>query len=232
MKILKLILCIVILNFSCPCNAQVKLKELYHLMEKESLDSIVEKLENNDSIDTADIEKLKMLGITYHNLAVLNVKDASRKSVFYLQKVYSLSALDQEVKAYLGSATTMLGRDSWNVLAKMSIVNKGIKMMDDALLSSPDSIVARMVRAKNSLDLPDLFNRKVIAKKDFQYLEKLITKTSLNVDSDMNAEIFYQLGMFYRQENNDLMAKEYFKKAFNASSDSPWGKKSEGNLRP
>ena len=220
------------MSISVPCYAEIELQQLYGLREKEALQDFIQKTENEDRITSSDIQKLKMLGIAYHNLATLKVKDASRKAVAYLQKVYSLSPNDNEVQAYLGSATTMAGRDSWNVLTKIGTVSKGIKMIDDAVVRMPDSIVIRMVRANNSLDLPDLFKRKEIAKKDFQQLEILITKSPVKVEPDIKAEILYQLGMFYRRENNDLMAKEYFKKAINASPNSQWGKKSGGSLQP
>ena len=95
-----------------------------------------------------------------------------------------------------------MGRDSWNVLVKDGFVHKGIKMMDDAVAEVPDSIVVRMVRANNSLQLPEFFKRKDIAKKDFQYLKMLITKSSVEIDSDIKAKVFYQLGTFSRQEGN------------------------------
>jgi len=229
MKILWLIGTI-FLSISVPCYAEIELQQLYGLREKETLQDFVQKTEKEVGITSSDIQKLKILGIAYHNLATLKVKDTPRKAAAYLQEVYSLSPNDDEVQAYLGSATTMIGRDSWNVLTKIGTVNKGIKMIDDAVVMMPDSIVIRMVRANNSLDLPDIFKRKEIARKDFQHLEMLVTKSSSDIEPDIKAEIFYQLGMFYRRENNDSMAKEYFKKAINASPDSQWGKKSEGSL--
>jgi len=231
MKILWLI-GIIFLSISVPCYAEIELQQLYGLRDKESLQDFIQKTEKEVGITSSDAQKIKMLGIAYHNLAIFKVKDASRKAVAYLQKADSLSPNNDEVRAYLGSATTMMGRDSWNVLTKIGAVNKGIKIIDDAVVRMPDNIVIRMVRANNSLDLPDLFKRKEIAKKDFQYLEMLVAKSSSNVEPDIKAEIFYQLGMFYRRENNDSMAKEYFKKAINASPDSQWGKKSGGSLQP
>lgn len=202
MKMSKWIIIMIILSLSLPCYAEIELRQLYGLREKESLQDFVRKVESDNKGDLSNVKKLKMLGIAYHNLAVLKVKGASLKAAAYLQKAYSLSPADDEVKAYLGSATTMVGRDSWNVLTKVSVVGKGIKMMDEAVARMPDSIVARMVRANNSLDLPEFFKRKGIAKKDFQHLGMLITKPSADVDSDIKAEVFYRLGEFSRREGN------------------------------
>ena len=210
----------------------MELRQLYGLREKDALQEFVRKSENEIRFNSSDLQKFKMLGIAYHNLAVLNVKDASGKAAAYLQKAHSWSPADDEVPAYLGSATTMVGRDSWNVFAKVSIVHQGIKMMDEAVGKMPDSIVVRMVRANNSLDLPEFFKRKEIAKKDFQYLERLIARSSAEVEPDLKAEVFYQLGMFFRREGNSSAAKDYFKKSTNASPGSQWGKESERNLQP
>lgn len=220
----------VILSIAMPCYAELELQQLYGLREKAALQEFVQQLENKTKSHSSSIKKFKMLGIAYHNLATLKIKDASRKAVAYLQKAHSLSPNDDEVQAYLGSATTMVGRDSWNILTKISNVNKGIKMMDQAVARLPENIAVRMVRANNSLDLPKFFKRKEIAKKDFQHLETLIVKPSSNIAPDIKAEVFYQLGKFYKREGNILLAREYFKKAVNASPNSPWGKESERSL--
>lgn len=202
MKIPKWMIGMVIVSVAFPCYAEMELRQLYGLRKKESLQKFVWNAEQESKDDLSDIKKLKMLGIAYHNLAVLKVKDASRKATAYLQKAYSLAPADDEVMVYLGSSTTMVGRDSWNVLTKVSIVNKGIKMMDEAVARMPDSIVVRMVRANNSLDLPEFFQRKGIARKDFEHLEMLITKPSAEVEPDIKAEVFYQLGMFSKSERS------------------------------
>jgi tetratricopeptide (TPR) repeat protein len=230
MKMLSLIVAAV-LCVALPSYAEIELKQLYGLREKAALQEFAQKTENEIG-NGSSFQKLKMLGIAYHNLATLNVKDASRKAVAYLQKALSLSPDDNEVRAYLGSAATMAGRDSWNVLAKLPNVNKGIKMMDEAAAELPDNIPIRMVRANNSLDLPKFFKREVIAKKDFQHLEMLIAKSPPDIEPDIKAEVFYKLGMLYKQEGNALLANEYFKKAINSSPDSQWGKNSERSLQP
>jgi len=230
MKMRWLIIGIIVAGISTPCYAQTDLKQLYGLRNRIALQKFVREMENVTKI--SDVRRLKTLGIAYHNLATLKVNGASGKAVDYLQKAYSLSSHDNEVLAYLGSAMTMAGRDSWNIFTKMSMVHKGIKKMDEAAASRPDSIVIRMVRANASLNLPDSFKRKETAKKDFQYLEMLITKSTANATPDTEAEIFYQLGMFAKQSGSISKAKEYFRKSINASPDSQWGKQAERSLEP
>src|SRR3989338_4393039 len=115
---------IMIFGLTVSCYAEIELQQLYGLREKEALQNFVQKTENETGANSSDTQKLKMLGIAYHNLATLKVRDASKKAVAYLQKARNLSPNDAEIQSYLGSATTMVGRDSWNVLAKLPNVNK------------------------------------------------------------------------------------------------------------
>jgi len=164
-----------VLGLTMSCWAQMDLKQLYDLRDKSELLEFIGKTEAK--LDPADVKKLKMLGIAYHNLATLKMKGASAKAAAYLQKAYALSPHDDEVLAFLGSSWTMVGRDSWNVLAKTSDVNQGIKMIDQAVAQSPDNIVVRTVRMNNSLEVPAFFNRKDMADKDLQYLKKAQKET-------------------------------------------------------
>lgn len=219
-------------NMSAICFAQIELERLYGLRDEKELRGFIEGFQQQKiNVQFSDVEKLKMLGIAYHNLAVLKVKGASAQAVDCLQKAWSLSASDYETLAYLGSSMTMTARDSWNVLGKVSLANKGIKMIDDAVFHRPDSFVIRMVRARNSLDLPEFFSRTEVAKKDFLFLQGLFIKSNIPWDPAVEAEVFYELGMFFRRENNELTAKEYFQKAISTAPDSQWGKKSGEKLK-
>jgi len=229
-KIIKRITLIILLMIvSSPVRSygETNLQGIYGLREKGALQKIVDEAEKGTA---SDQEHLKLLGIAYHNLGVLEVRGAPDKAVEYLEKANSLSGDDYEVLVYLGSAKTMIARDSWNVVAKVSGVNRGIKMMDKAARKAPDNIPIRMVRGNNSLKLPKFFNRMPIAKEDFLQVEMLIKKAPSYLDSNTKAEIFYQLGMLFKLEENSAFAREYFKKTIAIAPDSQWGTKAKGEL--
>jgi tetratricopeptide (TPR) repeat protein len=221
---------IIFVSLVTLCYAETAVNPLYGLRDKNRLEEFVATVESERKNNIDDGQKLKMLGIAYHNLASLKVKSSASKAELYLRKAMVFMPADQEIKAYLGSAMTMAGRDTWNLLAKMTLVHRGIILIDNALAAWPDSVVIRMVRANNNLQLPDSFQRKEMVKADFQYLEMLIAKSSSNIDADTQAEIFYQLGMLSRQENNEKMAKNYFEKVINAAPNSQWSRALEGAL--
>ncbi|MBI5327620.1 MAG: hypothetical protein HZB80_04945 [Deltaproteobacteria bacterium] len=222
MMILKIAISLLIVSaLSSKGYAETDVKKIYNLREKEGLYKIIDGVEKKIHSEPSAKDSLKVLGIAYHNLAVLGMKGASDKAVEYLEKANQLSPEDYEVIAYLGSAKTMAARDSWNLFIKLSKVNDGINMMDRAVSKSPDNIAIRMVRANNSLKLPKFFGRRDIANKDFLHIEGLINAQS-DIDSDIKAEVFYHLGMLYKEEN-EALSKGYFRKTIEASPNSKWG---------
>jgi hypothetical protein len=87
----------------------------------------------------------------------------------------------------------MMARDSWNFFTKLSEVNRGMNLIDKAIGKEPNNCVIRLVRAHNSLSLPDFLNRKPIAKQDFLLVQKLFTKDPTILDAETKADVVRQL---------------------------------------
>ena len=224
MKVLStLILLVFFLGFSCVSYGQMKLQEIYGLQDKEALENIISDYEQKLEQNPNDIKTLKILGIAMHNLGISEVKGAPANSVHYLQKVYELHPDDYEVLAYLGSAKTMKARDSWNVITKVSSVNKGAKLMDRAVSKAPDNLIVRIVRANNSLSLPEFFKRKHLALKDLLHIERLMKEKEADFDIKLQTEVFYKIGKYYQEQGSSKEAVKYFHKAVQSSEDSKWG---------
>ena len=118
-----------------------------------------ERLDQNPS----DYEALQGLGIVYHNMALKDFKAYAKKAAQYLEQAYQKKPDDNVALCYLGSAYTMLAKDAWNPMSKLSYVNKGIECMDKAVRKDPDNITMRLTRANNSKALPKFLNRGSIA---------------------------------------------------------------------
>lgn len=191
----------------------VALSELFGLMDEKSLKAEVEASEQFMKSQKDGKKHLKRVGIAYHNLAVLEVDKASSKSHFYLQKAYKKNPNDYEILAYLGSAKTLLGRDSWRVFQKVINVNEGVKMMDEAVRKAPDNAFIRILRANNSLSLPRFFKRRSKAKEDFLHIEILLQRHPNMLPSSLQAEIFNHLAEIFKNEGNTARAKAYMHKA-------------------
>jgi len=228
MKIIgSIVTLLLIVTFSIVGYGETNFNKIYGLREMNDLRKIINETEK---ANPSDKDGLKLLGIAYHNLGVSEVKGAPEKAVGYLERANQLSSDDYEVLAYLGSAKTMVARDSWNVVTKVSGINKGINIMDIAVREAPDNIPIRMVRANNSLKAPKFFNRNRVAKEDFLHIVGLIEKSPSSLDPETKTEVYYQLGIIFKFEENKSLAEEYLKRAIAISPDSKWGTKAKGEL--
>jgi hypothetical protein len=124
----------------------------------------------------------------------------------------------------------MVGRDSFNIVTKMSKVNEGAALIDKAVMMAPDDVLIRMVRANMSLDIPKSFGRQKIGKGDLLHIEGIIKKAPKEVTLDMQAQVYYKLGTIFKSEKDEPSAKPYFKKAAEVFPDSEWGKKAKKEL--
>ena len=162
----------------------------------------------------SDYETIKGLGIAYHIKARIDTKKYASKAVEFLAKAHEINKRDYETMCYLGSATTMMARTTWNPIKKMSYVNKGTALMDKAVRRVPDNISVRMTRAHNSKSLPSFLNRGDFALEDFEYLADLIEK---NPDSSasIKKDVYTNLAELYSKAKDKPNAEKYRKLAEN-----------------
>ncbi|OPY03817.1 MAG: hypothetical protein A4E61_01027 [Syntrophorhabdus sp. PtaB.Bin184] len=192
--------------------------------DKEAIKLLSESCERMDKENAHDLETVKLMAIAYHSLASAKIKGTTKKAIAYLEKARELSPDDMELLAYLGSAMTMSARDSWNVVAKLSRVNKGINMLDTAVARAPSNIALRMIRGSNSMALPGMFNRKDVALKDFLFVEEMLGKKPEWNDHDktLASSVFYRLGMIYKGKSEEQQGKSYFERAVKTAPGSFW----------
>lgn len=150
---------------------------LYKLYNKPALQQVLIEYEKGDTY-----EGLKRSGIAYHNLAALNVGGASVKAIRYLKKAYERNPSDSITLAYLGSATTMSARDSWNIFTKMEEANRGFNMLDKAVALDPNNAILRVIRINNSLEAPDFLGRKRMIKPDLSKIDQILSDTPGQLD--------------------------------------------------
>ena len=203
---------------------------LHELRDKGALFKILEKKKAELKENPDDAKILKSLGIICHNLGILKIRGASQEAVRYLRRANELMPDDYEVLAYLGSAETMIARDSWNPIKKISCANEGIRLIDEAVYKDPGNIIVMLVRINNSLFLPKLFKRSDLAKEDLLHLLELSKRRKEDFTLEMMAEIYFYLGNICMSENNSIKAREYWEKAAKVAPDSTWGRKAKGKL--
>lgn len=217
-------------SISSSTYGEMDVGRLLSIRDKGELNKLAAEAEKVFGKNPKDKNSLITLGIAYHNLAILEVKNASEKAEEYLKKTTELYPEDALSLALLGSSISMVGRDSYNIVKKMTSVNKGAELLDKAVTMAPDSVLLRMIRANNSLDIPKSFGRQKIAKGDLLHIEGIIKKAPQEVSLDVQAEVYYQLGNIFKSEKDSSTARSYFKKAAEVFPDSEWGKKAKKEL--
>nr|VFK27561.1 MAG: hypothetical protein BECKMB1821G_GA0114241_102847 [Candidatus Kentron sp. MB]VFK32109.1 MAG: hypothetical protein BECKMB1821I_GA0114274_102946 [Candidatus Kentron sp. MB]VFK75639.1 MAG: hypothetical protein BECKMB1821H_GA0114242_10282 [Candidatus Kentron sp. MB] len=202
-------------------NGPLPIEVLSGNMDRQTLETEIARVEAaGESI--VDAERLKRLGIAWHNLSVIEVDGASVQADKWLKKARDAAPKDYEIMAYYGSARTMVARDSWNVLTKMGTANKGIAIIDKAIRAAPNNVTVRMVRANNSLALPEMFSRRPKAREDFGFLHKRLDK--LDIPSETKAEICFKLGEILDEDGQREKARALYEEARAFSPDGEWAK--------
>jgi tetratricopeptide (TPR) repeat protein len=203
---------------------------LLGLRDKGQLYKIAGEAEKVLEKNPKDKDSFIKLGIAYHNLANMQVKDAATKGVEYLKQGNKLYPDDALLLAVLGSCITIVGRDASNIVEKMRYVNEGTPMIDRAVNKEPDNLFIRMLRSDNSAGIPKMFGRRKFVREDLLYIEGIIKRSPKDVSVDFQTEVYYKLGMTYKSEGDESSAKSYFKKAAEVSPDSELGKKAKKEL--
>ncbi len=210
--------------------AEIDAGKLLRIFDKGELNKIADEAEKVYEKNPKDKDNLTRIGIAYHNLAILEVKGASGKAAKYLREGTKLYPEDALLLALLGSSTSMVGRDEWNIVTKKSKASEGYAILDKAVTMAPDNVFIRMIRANNSLAAPKSFGRQKIAKGDLLHIEGIINKAPKEVTAEIQTQVYYKLGTIFRSEKDESKAKSYFKKAAELAPDSEWGKKAKKEL--
>jgi tetratricopeptide (TPR) repeat protein len=170
----------------------------------ETISKMQKVLDQNPS----DWDTLKCMGIAYHRMAKKNAKTYAPKAVEILTKALEANKKDYQTMCYLGSATTMMAKNTWNPMKKMGYVNKGVGLMDKAIRKDPDNISVRMTRAYNSKSLPSFLNRGHLAVEDFEYLAGLIEKNP-EAYASIKKDVYTNLCELYRKAGDQAKAEKF-----------------------
>ncbi|NOY09411.1 MAG: hypothetical protein GXP33_11295 [Spirochaetes bacterium] len=152
-------------------------------------------------------EAMFRLGVIYHDMANLYHQPTARSAVKMFKEAYKIKNLPL-IKAYQGSALTLIARDAVNPLIKLDTVSRGIKLIDEAVREAPDNLTIRMLRAQNSYALPEMFKRRKLAVKDLEYMLGVYKKDPERVRKLFDpALIFYYRGMIYKNNGRMRLAQ-------------------------
>lgn len=194
-------LCILLIGLICFNGFCQKEETEEELMLK--ISEYEKKVEKNPD----DSEVLTTLGLCYHNVSSKYDKKMGKEAVKYLRMAYKLNPTTEN-KSWLGSALTIMARDSESIIDKITTVQEGISLIDGAIEDDPENLTARIVRVGNSINMPEDFQRLDKVNKDFKFLFK-------KIKSDPDAfEGLYDPGIVFLHKAKYLVNQNKFSLAY------------------
>lgn len=195
--------------FSLTCHAA---DYSFVKMTKEDMLKRIGQFETQLDADPDNVNILKSIGISYHALARDNAKEFIPKSKEYLERAFELNKKDYETMCFLGSATCMMAKTTINPVKRMSFSNKGLALMDKAVVRQPNNTSVLMTRGKTLIQLPAFFKRKKIAISDFEKVAAILNEKQ-DAGQDLKLKTVYtHLVNLYQDTGQQEKADVYLEK--------------------
>lgn len=214
MNLLRYTLCLVVSTFlsTMICNYVLSTEIPYDIEDRNVLESLIKSAKKHHDKDKKNLRWKKILGISYYQLAYIEVDGTSEEAVHYLKDFIEHEPNDFEMLAYLGSAYTMVGRDSHFVVKKVSSVNKGLSLLDKAVKKSPKNLTIRYIRASVTYSLPPMFGRRSTSENDYKFILQ-----QYELGSKLNPEklekVYFNLGEIASSNEEKELALTYYQKS-------------------
>jgi len=177
-------------------------------MDLNALKTRAAELQQRLDQNPSDYDALQGIGIIYHNMALKDSKTYTKKAVQYLEQAYQKKPENNVVLCYLGCDYTLLAKDAWNPISRLSNLNKGFAYMDKAVRMDPDNITVRLYRGNSSKALPKFLNRRSVAYEDFEHLASLFEKKP-DISASLKASVYRNLAALYKEDGDPAKARKY-----------------------
>lgn len=125
------------------------------------------------------------------------------KAITLFKEIGKNKEYEGVASTYIGALTALKGKFAFFPITKYRHVMKGLKLMDQGILKSPNNIEARFIRGMTCYHLPFFFKRKETARKDFKMIVKRLNTDYRQYDSQMIMNVTNFL-----LENAELDAEE------------------------
>ncbi len=162
--------------------------------------------------DQKEIEALYRRGLTGDKAAV-------EQCIERLESALQANPTNQLAKVYLGSAYTLRSRDLGFGPAKLSTLQRGIALMNEAVTAAPNDPKIRLARALTTDALPALFGQRATSRKDFEILlQSAETEPEKFEEGDLQI-IYYQAGLAAKAASDTTRATLLWHKALTHPDD-------------
>jgi tetratricopeptide (TPR) repeat protein len=175
---------IIIFAFNLNLYSMVQISGSY--FSRLGIDELKKEIDKIQGESDAFIKNAR-LGFIYHFLSEKG-EHTSQNSIDCFNKALELDSDNYILKAYLGSAYTLLANEREEKPAKIKFANQGIQLLDKVYNDNSSDYEVDILYISNSIALPNnLFSRLNNA---VTAVDKLISNIK-NYNDDQKAEIFY-----------------------------------------
>ena len=161
----------------------------------------------------AEATAVSPMGLELHRRALAGDKEATRKAVDFFAQALQESQNDPLIQAYHADCLSMTGRDADDPGEMFAAAIKAMKMLDAAVNAEPDNVRIRLLRAGQSLRLPEaFFRRTATAARDFEHLIERYEKDRTIFDEETYWRLLYDLGTCYHRLGMTAESEAIWKK--------------------
>ncbi len=149
--------------------------------------------------DNEELQKQLEEAVELHKQAVDGDRDASAAAYELLKKLTMKYPQNRLVQAYLGSITSLKGRDVLDMIERSKFAMRGVKLLNQAVLGDKDNIEIRLLRANVCLRLPEMyFHKTSVAIEDYNYIMSCYEKDKGRISQKLYLRVLFDLGCAYK----------------------------------
>jgi hypothetical protein len=158
--------------------------------------------------------------VNLYRLGLAGDKEAVVKAFELLKAVLQKDPENHLAQAYLGSATSLLGRDVADPNERFKYAIQGLKILDKVVALEPDSIEIRGLRAFLCGKLPEqYFHRSDTAIEDFAYLIGRYEEDDSLFPKEFYCQLMFELGLAYNRLDKKKEAESICLKLLSLTDD-------------
>ena len=195
-------------------------ERMANIMKKVHSYAQVSYARTNEPMDEEKFNEIFKEAKALHDSGVAGDAAAVKKACDLLKKLNYQSPMNRQVEAYLGSTTALLGRDETNMMDRMKLAKRGLKMLDRAVSMAPEDIAIRTLRGHVCYNLPEMyFMRTKCAIEDFNHIISCYEKDNKCIEKGYYCQLLYNLGKAYRLLGLQQDANAAWKKLLTVTKD-------------
>ncbi len=154
------------------------------------------------------------------NLGIDGDKEAAKKAHKMFKEIFTGAPENYLAEAYLGSATTLLGRDEIDPNKRFTLVLRGLKILDRVVLKQPENIAIRISRGSVCLNLPEFyFHRLGTAVEDFSCLASRYESDKKSFAQELYWKVLFDLGLAYKKLERSKESESTWQKLWSVTAD-------------